>query len=65
LKSQNVYKENRGEAYMLAATLSHERQRFAVRGGYEDVMLYAMTKRVPKYESHVKLFLKNADTTEI
>ncbi|WVZ49709.1 hypothetical protein U9M48_001041 [Paspalum notatum var. saurae] len=61
LESHKVYNDN-GSAYMLAAMLSHDRQRFAARGLENDVMLYALP-RMLKYVSQADEFHRNPDAT--
>ncbi|WVZ49998.1 hypothetical protein U9M48_001299 [Paspalum notatum var. saurae] len=57
LRSHEVY-SSRGRAYMLAAILSHDRQRFAARGGDQDVMIFVLP-RMRKYAEHAHEFHKN------
>lgn len=63
LESHEVYNQ-RGSAYMLAAILSHDRQRFAARGGAGDVTLYALP-RMLKYARQAYEFRRNPNTAHI
>jgi hypothetical protein len=59
LVSQEVYNQH-GFAYLLAAILSHGRQRFAARGhpdnGEDDVDLYRKLPRMIKYATQADNF---------
>jgi hypothetical protein len=59
LVSQEVYNQH-GFAYLLAAMLSHGRQRFAARGhpddGEDDVDLYRKLPRIIKYATQADNF---------
>jgi hypothetical protein len=59
LASQEDYNQCGGGAYMLAAMLSHGRQRFGARGGAREVMLYQGLPRMDKYATQSGHFHKN------